>query len=288
MSLATPVQTRALPAFRPLGPSSICALPRSTPAVSALVRSSKCRLSLTAAVSSAILLTAGRRRTKGFVSRQSGGEPEHRLSNRAQLQGSLPDLTPLEEEHLRLGLPVQRQERKGRDGEGLFITNVHAPSELVLECLSSFEKYPSMIPVVRQASPRSERVPSPEGGVLMDYKVSRFGLHVAALQRVDHESGIISFDLDESVAGGVLKAASGFWRVEPLPDGLTCRVWLSVRLSACRLLPTFMVDYASERALRRATTWLRPYMEKLWRGRQRLGVHGMHRGERTQVLALHV
>mmetsp|Transcript_75010 Transcript_75010/g.139969 ORF Transcript_75010/g.139969 Transcript_75010/m.139969 type:complete len:287 (-) Transcript_75010:124-984(-) len=285
LSFAAPMQAvQALPAHRPSGPFFLGASQPSRPA--SLVRSSECRLSLTATVSSAILLAASgrRRRTRCLASQQS------RPSSRAPLQCTLPDLTALEEEHLRLGLPVQRQERKGRDGEGLFITNVHAPASLVLERLSSFESYPNMIPVVREAKPRRGAVHSPEDGVLMDYKVSRFGLSVAALQRVDHEKGIISFDLDESVAGGVLKAATGYWRVESLPDGNTCRVWLSVRLSACRLLPTFLVDYAAERALRRATTWLRPYMEKLSRRQRMLGGDDVRemRGERTRVLALHV
>lgn len=182
-----------------------------------------------------------------------------------------PLLEAAELERLRGGLRVQRQERHGRQGSGFVVVDVDAPAPLVWDCLTSFDAYAGMIPVVRKAEVKAKVC---AGGGLstayVDYKVSKFGLNFSVVHRVDADAGVVRFDLDPSETGYVLKEASGFWRVEM--DALDnnpgrCRVWLHVGLRASRLLPDFLVDYAAERALRRATSWLQPFMEELWKKR---------------------
>jgi hypothetical protein len=45
-----------------------------------------------------------------------------------------------------------------------------------------------------------------------------------------------------------------------LPQGYT-RVYLLCEVQISRALPKFIVDYAADRAMPRATTWLRPEVE---------------------------
>jgi hypothetical protein len=74
--------------------------------------------------------------------------------------------------------------------------------------------------------------------------------------------------LDENRGNPVLRVAEGFWYVQPIPSGTgkpednMSRIWFSANVVASRLLPTPVVDYAAERALRRATTWLHTHFER--------------------------
>lgn len=52
--------------------------------------------------------------------------------------------------------------------------------------------------------------------------------------------------------------------VEALDADCISRVWLRVDLCAASWLPHWLIDYASERALTRATAWLKPNVEQLW------------------------
>jgi hypothetical protein len=53
-----------------------------------------------------------------------------------------------------------------------------------------------------------------------------------------------------------------FWRLKEWT-----RVWLICELRVSQVLPSFIVDYASARAMPRATSWLKPQVEaasQLW------------------------
>jgi hypothetical protein len=184
----------------------------------------------------------------------------------------LPQLTKEQERQLQCGESLQQQERHGSMGNGFVAVDVEAPMSTVLSCLGAFEDYPSMIPVVRQVTVTSRG--SKADGVATakcNYRISKFQFGVSVEHTVDHVARTVRFDLDNDLPDAsrlVLKEASGFWFVEPTPDGRpnSSRVWLYVsRLRANSLLPHWIVDYASERALRRATCWLKPVMEARWR-----------------------
>jgi hypothetical protein len=165
-----------------------------------------------------------------------------------------------------MGHKVQRQEHHGSAGEGFVVQQVDAPPSVVLRCLESFEDYAGMIPVVRQVSSASSiRVADGVTGTRCSYRISKFWLRVSVVHTVDHGKGLVRFELDPFLPGLVLREASGFWMVQPVEDNPSqCRVWLVAGLKASSLLPHFIVDYAAERALRRATSWLRPHVEALW------------------------
>eukprot|EP00445_Apocalathium_hangoei_P042015 CAMPEP_0203969240 /NCGR_PEP_ID=MMETSP0359-20131031/97358_1 /ASSEMBLY_ACC=CAM_ASM_000338 /TAXON_ID=268821 /ORGANISM="Scrippsiella Hangoei, Strain SHTV-5" /LENGTH=339 /DNA_ID=CAMNT_0050907177 /DNA_START=101 /DNA_END=1120 /DNA_ORIENTATION=+ len=187
----------------------------------------------------------------------------------------LPQLNEAELHELLQGRPVQKQERRGNTGSGYVAVEVDVPSSLILNCLESFEDYDHMIPVVRSSKVQSRsRDASGAMTARCEYRVSRFLLGIAAVHRVDRARRLVRFDLDPSVVGMVLREASGFWMVEPLPaggpDGKTARsrVWLRVGLRAAGFVPSCLIDYAADRALRRSTGWVKPHMEQLWAQQQ--------------------
>lgn len=179
----------------------------------------------------------------------------------------LPTLTTEDKSQLARGLRVQRQTRQGPQGQGLVVFDVHAPPELVLERLTDFENYPYMIPVVRRATVHSHRVS--EAGTEItwcSYRISRFLLGVSVVNSVNRTAGFVKFDLDPNVSAMMLQDVTGFWHVEQLGgrEEVLSRVWLKVDLRAASWLPHWLIDYASERALSRATAWLKPNVEELW------------------------
>jgi len=186
----------------------------------------------------------------------------------------LDSLTAADLQQLQSGNLVQKQVREGPTGSGVVVIDVNAPASLVLKCLESFEDYPEFIPVVRRAEVLSRSSMSAEGTVLtrLRYRVSKFWLDMPVRHLVDKAKGIVCFDLDRSSCKLVLQEACGFWHVEEAPgvSGEGCsRVWLRARLVASSLLPHWIVNYAADRALRRASSWLKPYVETLWQERQR-------------------
>jgi len=189
-------------------------------------------------------------------------------------QPTLPQLSDEELEQLKQGLQVRKQERSGAQGSGYVVCDVNAPASLILKCLEAFEDYPGMIPVVRKAEIRSRSKAGGMANARCSYRISKFWLGIDVVHSVDHDAGLVHFDLDDEVprlVPPVLQQASGFWYVERSPDGPpgTSRVWLCVTgLRASNLLPHCIVDYAAERALRRATCWLRPVLEERWRQMQ--------------------
>jgi len=92
-------------------------------------------------------------------------------------------------------------------------------------------------------------------------------LNIAAIHRyTPHPQGdYMEFTLDPSCTNVVLKGAKGTWYTEENPDGREgfTRVYLLAGLQISRALPKFIVDYAAERAMPRATKWLKPEVEAL-------------------------
>lgn len=179
----------------------------------------------------------------------------------------LPKLAAEDLERLRARLPVLKQQRRGGVGSGLVVVDVAAPASIVMDCLRSFEDYAQMIPVVRKVDVTARGTTA--NGVTFakaNYKISKFWIPVSCVHAVHEASYVVHFDLDESAGCTVLKEASGFWHVEQSPGDQpeNCRVWLVVELRAAALLPHWLIDYAAERALRRATSWLQPHVERLW------------------------
>jgi len=191
-----------------------------------------------------------------------GGQATRSSEDRPQF----PKLTATEQQDLREGCDVQSQEREGREGSILFVTEIHAPSETVFNKLQTFESYPEMIPSVRWAEVQAR---DPTGACSYDaqaqYRVSRFGLTVAVVHSVDDAARTVGFKLDEScVTRLVLQEASGAWLVETAPGGNAnrSRVSFQMKLKASPWLPLWLVNYAAKRAMWRATFWLKPYMEE--------------------------
>lgn len=175
------------------------------------------------------------------------------------------ELTEEEKKALSQGLPVQRQHVFGREGTGLVVLDVDAPWFVVLDRLRSFQEYPQMIPVIRDADIQSRGCDA-EGRhkVHADYRVSKFWLNISVIHTIDVAAKQVSFKLHPKCGNMVLKEAIGCWTVTQADDPAKSRVTLDVQLKASSLLPTWLVDYAANRALRRATSWLRPHVEHVW------------------------
>eukprot|EP00930_Biecheleria_cincta_P004305 TRINITY_DN105215_c0_g1_i1.p1 TRINITY_DN105215_c0_g1~~TRINITY_DN105215_c0_g1_i1.p1 ORF type:complete len:308 (+),score=53.25 TRINITY_DN105215_c0_g1_i1:28-924(+) len=208
----------------------------------------------------------------GFRQRRGPARPSRKAASTAE--EALPSLSEADLLQLRRGEQVRRQERQGTHGHGFVVGDVDAPVGVVMRSLEAFEDYPSMIPVVRKVTVSSRDSSSSVSRARCSYRISKFWLGVTVNHSVDMDAGIVRFDLDPDADWPrlVLQEASGFWRVEPSPDGPpgTSRVWLVVtKLRASPLLPPCIVDYAAERALRRATCWLKPALEDKWSKLQR-------------------
>lgn len=192
---------------------------------------------------------------------------------------ALPTLTPMQRQLLEAGERVQEQSRMGRDGSGFVVLDVEAPDFCVWECLLDFDRYPELIGTVRsmqmftnthlKQSYVAER-PVESHKLLYGrasitrakFVLSKFKLNIAAVHKyTPHPDGhFMEFSLDKANRNIVLKHAKGIWYTEKEPDGRkgVTRVWLLCELSVSSVLPKFVVDYTAERAMPRATKWLKP------------------------------
>lgn len=72
-------------------------------------------------------------------------------------------------------------------------------------------------------------------------------------------------DPDSTQYRSILEMAEGFWFIDDRPgdrpEGWT-RVYMSATVKVNNLVPMWLVEYAAERALKRATSWLKPYVEQ--------------------------
>eukprot|EP00536_Pseudo-nitzschia_multiseries_P003314 jgi/Psemu1/301876/fgenesh1_kg.50_\ len=176
----------------------------------------------------------------------------------------------------------------GREGSGYVVLDVEAPPYVVWECLLDFESYPELIPTVKSmqlyTSTKlntgyiSEKPVVPGTGretrhygtpsiTRAAFILSKFRFNIAAIHRyTPHPQGdYMVFTLDPSCTNAVLKGAKGTWYTEENPDGRegVTRVYLLAGLQISRALPKFIVDYAADRAMPRATKWLKPEVEAL-------------------------
>lgn len=201
---------------------------------------------------------------------------------------SLPSLTDEQRKQLAAGERIQEQSKMGREGSGYVVLDVEAPPYVVWECLLDFENYPEYINTVRSmrmftnthlaSSYLAEDPVLPESTRAMrhygiasisraSFVLSKYQLKIAAIHKYQpHPDGhYMVFTLDRANKGAVLQDAKGIWYTQRNPDGRgenITRVWLLCSLKVSKLLPTFIVDYAANRAMPRATTWLKPTVEK--------------------------
>mmetsp|Transcript_19686 Transcript_19686/g.30352 ORF Transcript_19686/g.30352 Transcript_19686/m.30352 type:complete len:501 (-) Transcript_19686:330-1832(-) len=208
----------------------------------------------------------------------------------APLPFTLPTLTEDQERQLEAGERLQQQSKMAREGSGYVVLDVKAPPYVVWECLLDFESYPETIPTVRsvqmftsthlKSGYRAEKPVNPGTGketrhygtpslTRAAFTLSKFKLNIAAVHkyRPHPEGDYMVFELDQGSKNIVLQKAKGVWHTEAeVRPGYT-RVWLLCELRVSRALPSFIVDYAAERAMPRATTWLKPQVEaaaELW------------------------
>jgi len=195
----------------------------------------------------------------------------------------LPSLSAGQKKKLVDGERVQEQSRMGREGSGYVVLDVEAPPYIVWECLLDFESYPELIPTVKSmqlytstklntgytgekpvlpGTGRETRHYGTPSITRAAFILSKFRLNIAAIHRyTPHPKGdYMEFTLDPSCTNMVLKGAKGTWYTEENPDGREgyTRVYLLAGLQISRALPKFIVDYAAERAMPRATKWLKP------------------------------
>lgn len=200
---------------------------------------------------------------------------------------TLPNLSDEQIQSLRDGERVQEQSKMGREGSGFVVMDIPAPAYAIWECLLDFEAYPENIGTVRsmrmftnthlkQSYIAEKPVPPGTGMETRHYGMasisraafilSKFRLKIAAIHRYQpHPDGhYMVFTLDKACTNAVLQDAKGIWYTQENPDGREgyTRVWLLCELKVSPMLPTFIVDYAANRAMPRATTWLAPTVEQ--------------------------
>ena len=210
---------------------------------------------------------------------------------------TLPTLSDEQRKRLRSGERLQEQSKMGREGSGFVVMDIPAPPYAIWECLLDFEAYPENIGTVRsmrmftnthlkQSYIAEQPVPPGTGMETRHYGtasisraafiLSKFRLKIAAIHRYQpHPDGhYMVFTLDKACTNAVLQDAKGIWYTQDNPDGREgyTRVWLLCELKVSPMLPTFIVDYAANRAMPRATTWLAPTVAefcKKWFGQDK-------------------
>lgn len=172
----------------------------------------------------------------------------------------LPRLSREDIGHLTDGKIVQRQTRDGVTGNGFVVMDLEASPETVWSLLLDFERYPEMISTVRSAALRP-------GSTLerarATFVLSKFLLEVNVVHQFDRRRQQLRFCLDSASQNLIMKQADGFWYVETpdVAEGLKpghVRIWFGASIRVSRIVPRWVTDYAAQRALRRATAWLRP------------------------------
>lgn len=199
----------------------------------------------------------------------------------------LPKLSVEQIKLLHSGERIQEQARMGREGSGYVVVDVKAPPYVVWESLLDFENYAEMIPTVKEMQLYTseklntgyvnEKPVGPGTGretrhygtpsiTRASFVLSKFRLNIAAVHTyTPHPDGdYMIFNLDRSCTNMVLKGAKGIWHIAANPEGREgyTRVYLLCEVQISRALPSFIVDYAADRAMPRATTWLKPYVER--------------------------
>jgi hypothetical protein len=199
----------------------------------------------------------------------------------------LPQITQEQRDLLANGERIQEQSKMGREGSGFVVLDVKAPPYAVWECLLDFEAYPKNIGTVRSMNmftnehlkssyiaekpvlPGTGRATRRYGNASITrakFVLSKFRLNIAAIHKYrPHPDGhYMVFTLDRACTNAVLQDAKGIWYTQSNPDERGeeyTRVWLFCEVKVSPMLPSFIVDYAANRAMPRATTWLKPTVE---------------------------
>lgn len=207
---------------------------------------------------------------------------------------TLPDLTDRQIRLLRSGHRVEEQASMSREGSGFVVMDIPAPEYIVWEALLDFEAYPENIDTVRSMRMFTNKhlhdsyiaekpVELQTNSIACDKKprhygtgkitrasfvLSKFHLTIAAIHKyVPHPHGdYMEFTLDKACKNAVLQDAKGIWHTQKVltDDNVpTTRLWLLCELQVSPMLPQFIVDYASSKAMPRATTWIQPTVERL-------------------------
>jgi hypothetical protein len=202
---------------------------------------------------------------------------------------TLPDLTDQQRQILASGQRVEEQASMSREGSGYVVMDIPAPDYVIWEALLDFEAYPHHIDTVRsmrmftnqhlKQSYVAEQPLPPSGRPTRHYGtgcitrasfvLSKFHLTIAAIHKyVPHPDGhYMEFTLDKACKNMVLQDAKGIWYTQSIYDDQTkqtyTRLWLLCELHVSNMLPQFIVDYASSKAMPRATTWITPAVERL-------------------------
>jgi hypothetical protein len=200
---------------------------------------------------------------------------------------TLPQITQDQRDLLANGERIQEQSKMGREGSGFVVLDVKAPPYAVWECLLDFEAYPENIGTVRSMNmftsqhlkssyiaekpvlPGTGRATRRYGNASITrakFVLSKFRLNIAAIHKYrPHPDGhYMVFTLDRACTNAVLQDAKGIWYTQSNPDERGeeyTRVWLFCEVKVSPMLPSFIVDYAANRAMPRATTWLKPTVE---------------------------
>jgi len=175
----------------------------------------------------------------------------------------LPSLGPEQLAKLRAGEAVFTQQRTGKSGNGLAVFDLEGSPEAVWSLLTDYGRYDQVIGTVRKSTVRAG---STRACARATFVLSKFLLEVSVLHFFNPERSHLKFHLDPSSTNRILKEAEGMWFVETPASapGLKpghVRVWFRASVVVSRLVPSFVVDYAQSRALRRVTSWLKPAVD---------------------------
>lgn len=169
---------------------------------------------------------------------------------------ALPRLTRENIGALKRGETVEGQQRSGAHGGGFLVQDVRGTPEAVWSLLTDYERYDQIIGTVRSSSVRAGSTPQCARAT---FTLSKFLLEVSVLHIFDEPRQMLKFSLDAASTNYILKEAEGLWFIDTAADGLKpghVRVWFQASVRVSRLVPASIVDYAANRALRRATSWL--------------------------------
>jgi len=184
---------------------------------------------------------------------------------------SLPSLSSEQEVALSNGEKIHMQFHKGRTGNGVAVVDIAASEEEIWSVLTDFRNYPSIIPTIRDVKVNFEYKNIITKGIFI---ISKFRFRLGIVHRFTAKLNRLDFSLDDdrSNYGSILELAQGFWYVEKSPNSYVdpkdnikkskSRVYLCADVKVNRFVPMWLVDYASERALSRATNWIVPHFEK--------------------------
>ena len=199
--------------------------------------------------------------------------PEHRTEPKLQPSRppSLPPLSFEQELALSNREKIHMQFRKGRTGNGVAVVDIEASEEEIWSVLRDFRNYPRIIPTIRDVKVNFEYKDIITKGIFI---ISKFRFRLGIVHRFTDQLNRLDFSLDDdrSNYGSILELAQGFWYVEQSPnfyldpkDNIRkpkSRIYLCADVKVNRFVPMWLVEYASERALSRATSWIIPHFEK--------------------------